>query len=207
MTLQERDQIHLARRIWHMGGVLFIFCLYYLLPREKAERLALAIGSTMIGLDLLRLRWSALNRLFLWLFKRVLRPSELNRPSGSAAMMAGVIVIILVFSREVVLLTLLFLALADPIASYFGIRYGKDKLIGNKSLQGTLAAFVVCFVLAVGFFHFNHIASERLIVVSLLAGLIGAVSELVPVWHLDDNLVFPVLSAAMLSALLWVFGG
>ncbi len=207
MSLKERDDIHMARRIWHALGVLFIFGLYFYLPLPQATALAIAVGSSMIVTDLIRLRWPPLNNLFVKLFSRVLRESEKNKVSGSAAMMAGVIVIIMTFSRPVVLLTLLFLAFGDPIASYFGIRFGKDKLIGSKSLQGTLAAFAVCFVLAVLFFHFYGIATDRLFVVGLLAGLVGAVSELVPVGRLDDNFVFPVVSAALLTGLLWIFGG
>ena len=43
--------------------------------------------------------------------------------------------------------------------------------------------------------------------VALLAGLIGAFSELVPIGKLDDNFVFPVLSATLLTGLLKLFGG
>ena len=38
---------------------------------------------------------------------------------------------------------------------------------------------------------------ERLFIVCLLSGLSGAVSELMPVGKLDDNLVFPVVSASV----------
>ncbi len=56
---------------------------------------------------------------------------------------AGVIVAF-IFPHDVTILTLLFLAFADPLASYFGIKYGKDKIFGHKSVQGSLAAFIIC---------------------------------------------------------------
>ena len=41
-------------------------------------------------------------------------------------------------------MALLFLALGDPVSSYIGVRYGKNPILGRKTLQGTLAGFVTC---------------------------------------------------------------
>ena len=207
MSFKDRNNIHLSRRVWHFFGVLFIFTLYWFVPPARAPWVAIAVSIFMIGFDWARLRTPRLNRLFTWIFSRVMREDERHKFAASTAMLAGVTIIICFFPRNVVLLTLLFLALADPMASYFGIRYGKDKLIGNKSLQGTIAAFATCFLLALGFFSYMELMVERQFIACLLAGLIGAVSELVPVWKLDDNFVFPVLSAIGLTGLYFVFGG
>jgi dolichol kinase len=207
MPLKERNQIHIARRVWHFIGVILMFILYWLVPPRHAPSVVIPFAIFMIGFDLLRLRRPALNRFFQWLFRPFLRESEKKRLAASTAMMAGTALIICFFPRNVVLLTLLFLAVGDPAASYFGIRYGKDKLIGNKSLQGTLAAFGACFLLAVLFLTQMDLMTDRLFIVCLLAGLIGAVSELVPLWKLDDNFVFPVVSATLLTGLFYVFGG
>ena len=161
----------------------------------------------MIGFDVIRLKVPAMNRLFTWIFRPVMRETELQRVSGATSMLAGVTLIILIYPKVSVLLALLFLATADPLASYFGIRYGRDKLIGEKSVQGSFAAFTACFVLAIAYFWAGDLMMERLFIVSLLAGLIGAVSELTPIGRLDDNFVFPVLSATLLTGLLYVFGG
>jgi dolichol kinase len=177
------------------------------LTHRQACVSALTIGAFMIGFDVLRLRIPRLNQFFTWLFGPFLRQKELNRLTGSAYMMAGVAIIVCVFSREVVLLTLLFFSVADPLASYFGIRYGKDKLIGNKSLQGTLAAFVACFVVALLFYSALGLMSDRLFIACLLSGLIGAVSELVPIGKLDDNFVFPLMAATLLTGLFYVMQG
>ncbi len=207
MSFRDRNQIHLSRRFWHCAGVIFIFILYWFVPPATAPWLAIAIATFMIGFDWARLRNPRLNRLFTWIFKRVMREDERHKFAASTAMLAGVTIIICLFPRNVVLLTLLFLAVADPMASYFGIRFGKDKLIGNKSLQGSMAAFAACFLLALGFFSYMDLMTERQFIACLLAGLIGAASELVPIGKLDDNLVFPVLSAIGLTGLYYVFGG
>jgi dolichol kinase len=161
----------------------------------------------MIGIDVFRQRSANLNKIFLSVFGPFLREGERHSLAASTAMMAGVTLIIIFFPKPVVLLALLFLAVGDPIASYFGIRFGKDKLIGNKSLQGSVAAFVACFILAFLFFSYTDLMSERRFIACLLAGLIGAVSELVPIGKLDDNFVFPVLAAFLLNGLYYIFGG
>ncbi len=206
MPFKARDDIHLARRLWHFGGVLFIFALYSFVTPKMAVYLSVGFTVFMVGFDWARLNNPRLGKFFMWLFGPVLRESERKKFAASTGMMVGVTVIICFFPKPVVLLSLLFLAFADPLASYFGIRFGKDKLIGNKSLQGTLAAFAACFLLSLGYFSYMDLMMERQFIACLLAGLIGAFSELVPIWKLDDNFVFPVLSAVLLTGLYYVFG-
>lgn len=207
MTFKARNDIHLARRIWHFCGVLVIFGLYWMLEGQQAVFTAITVSSLMIGFDILRLYVPALNKVFILVFGPVLRESERSRVSGVTAMLIGITLVVILFPKPVGLLAVLFLAVADPLASFFGIRYGKDKLIGNKSFQGSLAAFVACFLISLGFFHYMKLMTERLFIVCLLGGLIGAFSELVPIFRLDDNFVFPVMSATLLMGLFYVFGG
>ena len=207
MTLRARNDIHLARRLWHFGGVMVMALIDFSLTSKQTATVAVVASAVLVGFDGARLFSTRLNRLFTWVFRPVLRESERAKLAGSTAMMVGVTVIVLIFPRPVTLLSLLFFAVADPLASYCGILYGRDKLIGNKSFQGSAAAFLACFVIAVGYLYATDFMRERLFLVSWLAGLIGAASELIPVGKLDDNLVFPVMSASLLTGLFYVFGG
>ena len=207
MLLKARNDIHIARRIWHACGVFGIFLWYWNLEKQTAMILALSIGSVLVACDIGRLQVPSLNRFFTFLFKPVLRDCEMNKLSGLSAMMIGVALIVALFPKQVVLLALLYLAFADPLASYFGIRYGRDKLIGHKSLQGTLAAFGACFVVTALYLLAVGLMQERLFIVSLIGALIGAFSELLPVGKLDDNFVFPILSSTLLTGLFYIFGG
>jgi dolichol kinase len=184
-----------------------ILALYWAVPPQRAGATALALSLPIIIMDTVRLFSRRWNKALTWLFWPFMRENERNRLAGLSFMLAGVTIIILLFNRHVVLLSLMFLGVADPTASFFGIRYGKDKLIGEKSLQGSLAAFVSCFLLSLGYFYVMDLMRERLFIVCLLAGLSGAIGELVPVGKLDDNLVFPVVSGALLSLLFYLFGG
>jgi diacylglycerol kinase (CTP) len=207
MPLSARDDIHLARRLWHFVGVMVIYYLYFKIPPENARTAALVLSLPLVAIDVVRLYVPALNTAMMILFKPFMRENEKHRLAGLSFMLIGVSLNIIFLPRAVVPLTLLFLAVADPLASFVGIRYGKDKLIGNKSLQGSFGAFVACFILSCVYLSILDLMHERLFIVCLLAGLIGAVSELVPVGKLDDNLVFPVLSGVLLTGLFAIFGG
>ena len=73
-------------------------------------------------------------------------------------------------------------------------------------MQGSTAAFVVCSVLSFAFLYSHNLLMDRLIIVSIFAGIIGAMAELVPIGKLDDNLTLPVLSAVALWILFFLFG-
>jgi diacylglycerol kinase (CTP) len=204
--LKKRSDVHLARKIWHMSGVSFIAFLYSYLP-EKVSIIALLVSWLLfVPMDFLRQKRPALNEVVVAIFRPIMRRSELHRIAGTTYLLSGLLIVTLLFPPQIVLLTMLFLAFADPIASYFGIRYGKDKIFGNKSLQGSLAAFFVCAILTFAFLNYHWMMMDRIVIISLLGGLIGSLAELIPIWKLDDNLTLPLLSSTALWMLFAIFG-
>lgn len=206
MDLKKRSDIHYARKIWHMAGVFTLFLIYILLPYPVALSILALMWIAFITIDVLRQSRPALNEWALHAFKLIMREHEAKQLAGTTYLITGVLILAAVFPRPVVALSLLFLAFADPAASYFGIKYGKDKIFGHKSIQGFFAAFLVCVMACVLYFSSQHHLLDRIIVLSLLAGLIGAFSELVPVGKLDDNLSLPLMSATGLTLLFYFFG-
>lgn len=201
---KNRSDLHLARKIWHISGVFAMFLGWFFLPQWLSLSL-LGLGWVLfVPADVVRQKNPNVNRTLSNLFRPIMRSSELNRLAGTSYLLTGALIIALFFNRHVVSLSLLFLAFADPIASYVGIKYGKDKIFGHKSVQGFIAAFGVCSVLCFIFLFYNQVESH-LLVVSLFAGLIGALAELVPLGKLDDNFTMPVLSCFGLSLLFYFF--
>lgn len=206
IRLKKRSDLHLARKIWHMTTVFAMFLAWVYLPEiVSISILALALAA-FVPFDILRHRYPALNEWAVSVFRPIMRQAEVDRLAGTTYLICGVFLIVVFFPRPVVSLTLLFLAFADPLASYVGILYGKDKIFGQKSLQGFLAAFAVCASLSLLFLWSAPQSFERVLLCSLLAGLLGAVAELLPVGKLDDNFTLPVLSAIGLKALFAFFG-
>jgi diacylglycerol kinase (CTP) len=205
LNFKVRSDLHLTRKVWHVLTVLMMSYIYAMVDRKTSLQILAVAMLFFIGLDVIRLRYEFLNRIAIKVFGMVMRRNELNAPAGTTYLLSGVFIIVAIFPHEVVLLTLLFLALADPIASYFGIRFGKDKIINNKSLQGTLAAFVVCTLISYIYFQKKGLLLDRILLASLISGIIGALSELLPIRKMDDNLTFPILCSFALFAMFNIF--
>ena len=201
---KNRSDLHIARKIWHVSGVFTMFTAWIFLPYWVSMTLLIVGWLAFVPADFMRQKNSQFNHTLSNLFRPIMRSNELNRLAGTTYLITGALVITLLFNKGVVALSLLFLAFADPIASYIGIKYGKDKIFGHKSVQGFIAAFAVCSTLCFIFLFYNQV-QEHLIVVSLLAGLIGALSELIPLAKLDDNFTMPVLSSVGLTLLFYFF--
>lgn len=206
MELKKRSDIHYARKIWHMSGVFVIFLAYSNLSDQAALLAATVAWLMFVPMDILRQKNAALNDLLVHAFKPIMRRNELHKLAGTTYLLTGVLLLVALFPRSIVSISLLFLAFADPIASYVGIKWGKDKIFGHKSIQGFIAAYFVCAVACFIFLISHSMLMDHIIVVSLLAGLVGALAELVPVGKLDDNLTLPLLSAAGLLVIFYFFG-
>lgn len=203
--LKNRSDIHLARKIWHMSTVFMMFVIQYHAPHFVSALILGVAFVLFISVDFMRLRSEKLNQFALTLMGPLMRQQELKGIAGTTYLLSGVLVIFLIFAKPIVSLSILFLAFADPIASYVGIRYGKDKILGGKTIQGFMAAFVVCTLITFLFLNAFDLQLSRHLVVALLAGFVGAMAELLPVAKLDDNFTMPILSAIGLSSIFYFF--
>ena len=197
-----RSDLHIVRKLWHMlTGTIGIIIFYA--TGEKIENFAtvlLILAALVFAIEILRLRHPGLNQHILFLMKPFMRESEKHSISGMPFYALGVALSLFFFSEKIAILSVLFLILADPIASFFGILFRVDKILPNKSLQGTLAAFTVCYLttLVFGLIHLG--SSMNLLIFAIVSGFIGALSELCSI-YIDDNLCIPVLSGLGLTIL------
>jgi len=205
--LKHRSELHISRKLAHAAGISFIVGLYYALPRDWAIYLSVSCLGIFLPIDFFRLRMSHLNLWFMQRFGKLMRQNEKEGLTGTAYLLLALVLLVLFFPKNISLLALLMLAIGDPLASIIGVLYGKDKLIGSKSLQGTLAAFVSCTIVSFFFYYGFNLMTERIVLVSVLSGLIAAVSELFTFGKLDDNFTFPVMAAVLLYILFHIFGG
>jgi dolichol kinase len=87
------------------------------------------------------------------------------------------------------------------MSSFFGVLYGKDKIMPNKSLQGAVAGFFTCYLITLFYAMNTSTIGTHILIFSIVAGIIGSLSELVSAFNIDDNLTIPVLSGLGLTLL------
>lgn len=142
------------------------------------------------------------HRRFRVLFKRsvgiMLRRREENRITGATYVLVGAITTIVLFPQHLAIPALLILALADTAASLVGLRFGRQRFLG-KSLAGSLAYFLTAFAIL-------WIVLPERRGVGFLTALLSTCVEALPVVRLgpvelNDNVLVPVLTAAILSGL------
>lgn len=202
LSLRLRTDLHLLRKLWHVvTGIvgLVIYSNSQVSQTEVAKGLLL-FSALIFTIEFLRFKIPALNYVLLLILKPLIRESEKNSLSGIPFYSLGVGASLFFFEEQIAILSILFLIFSDPISSLMGILFGKDKILPNKSLQGSLAGAICCYFLTLGYGLTYANADFDLLIYSLIAGAIGSVSEMASVF-IDDNLTIPVLSGLGLTLL------
>ena len=198
--LHLRRDLHLTRKLWHMCMGTFILAIF-MSGISKHLSMMLLGGFLLFFLvfETARLRNPMLNQFAVRIMGPLMRSNELNRLSGTPYYLAAALASVAIFPKPVTVLSLLYLALGDPVASLFGILYG-DKSIrfsNGKSLIGTAAGVGICFLVTLVFVSGMRLDMGTVLLVSLIGGLAGGTAEMLP-FEIDDNFTIPVISGFVL---------
>jgi dolichol kinase len=195
------------RRVWHVltGSVCITINALWEIDFNVWGTIALSIAALGFFVDFKRFKSDRLNRKFERYFGPLLRKSERLSFSGLPFYALGVGVSCFAYSENTATLAILFLIFADPMASIFGVYYGKDRLLPNKTLQGTIAAFITCFVVTIIYLSIIQVQSHNIIIFTFLVSIFGALSELLSAFNIDDNLTIPVVSGLAITVLNFYF--
>jgi diacylglycerol kinase (CTP) len=210
IRLPFRTDLNLTRKIWHMSMGLFIVFVYL---QGISQSLALGLLSFSLVGDLMienaRLRNPSLNVKMMRFWGNIMRAHEKNQMSTIPHYITAVIVAVGLFPKPVGVLSILYLACGDPMASVFGILFGDlgPRFKSGKSLIGSLAGVGVCSLITGIYLSSARLVDSSLLlwVLALLGGLVGGLAELLPV-EIDDNFIIPVVSGFALWAIFIAFG-
>ncbi len=198
----KRSDLHLPRKIWHMGmGSLCLVFYYSFVERESLALLAFVVAVLGFVWDILRIKNRKVNEIAFKIGGPLYRDSEKSGISGLPYYALGISLSLFFYKENIALLSIWFLVFSDPISSLFGILFGKDKVLPNKSIQGSAAGFCTCYLITLFYCLKISGVTENLVLFSLIAGLIGSISELLSAFKVDDNLTIPVVSGLGLSVL------
>ncbi|VEU81238.1 diacylglycerol/polyprenol kinase family protein [Haploplasma axanthum] len=97
---------------------------------------------------------------------------------------------------------ILVLGYGDGIAAIIGKKYGKIKLLNNKTLMGSATMFIVSFIVSlVMLMAFMNLSVDVAIVLSIVAASVGMLVELITPFGLD-NLSVPIIVSICLNILI-----
>lgn len=173
-----RKLIHLLNLVIPLGYV-------YVIPEKwMMLRLLLILSILFLLIDVLRNRTKSVKNIFDKYFDGMLRNHEKEGGlTGATWVMFGSLISVILFSKPVAIIALVFMSIGDTVAGLFGQRYGKHK-IWNKSWEGFFAGLVACTIIAINYellpFH-----------VSAVGAIAAMVMEILPI-PLDDNFKIPI---------------
>ncbi len=193
---------HLGRKLYHLFGGLGLLSLYYLLGRRDALICYAILAVAVLAVDLTRLKVATFNRFIQTRFSSFIRESEANKLTGTTPYILGIGLTLLFYRTDIATAAVCFLAFGDVAATTVGERYGRTKISGHKSFEGTLAfasaAIIAGFLLG--------LVGVQLVHGLIIAGaLVAAGAELLPL-PVNDNLVIPLISGAAMELIAWISG-
>ncbi len=205
-----RTNLQWRRKIFHtLMGLSFLFLFVYAgLPPLVKNIIATFFITLSLSVEVLRHNNKTVKKIVWRFFGPLMREHEKTRVTAATHYIVSMAIVYYVFPLETATLTMLFIAVADPIAGIIGSTWGKIKIKTHVSLEGFLACFIACSSLAAlcsTFIFSNTLQPLYALPFSIMAGLAGAIAES-SFKKLDDNLVMPLLSAPMLLIIMLVFG-
>lgn len=203
----KRSQLHIKRRVWHIlcGVVCLAIHFIYQTDIKFWGVFSLVVAALGFFVDFKRLSNPKINQAFEKYFGPLLRKSERLSFSGLPFYALGVGLSCFLYPEKVAILSIMFLVFADPIASVFGVYYGQDRLLPNKTLQGTIAAFITCFFITMTYLFCLGVNSSNVVLFAFFSAIAGALSELLSAFNIDDNLTIPVVSGVVITLLQNIF--
>lgn len=202
-VLHKRSDLHILRKLWHMSSGSLVLYIYLRSEESKyvMAHICLAIALGGFAVDLVRKKHRGLNAMVLKFMGPLMRRSEREGMSGLPFYAFGCALSLYFYQENLAIISIMFLIFADPISSFFGVLYGKDKILPNKSLQGVVAGFFTCYLITLFYLMNTTVVGINILVFAIVAGIIGAASELVSAFNIDDNLTIPVLSGLGMTLL------
>tara|TARA_B100001540_G_C15244475_1_gene389836 strand:+ start:63 stop:446 length:384 start_codon:yes stop_codon:yes gene_type:complete len=113
--------------------------------------------------------------------------------TGATWVMISSTIVISIFSKNIAVLSLLFLSIGDTISGLFGKSFGRIK-IGKKTLEGFLAGFSSCLIIA-------YLYKPLPLHITVFGAFFGMLIEILPL-PFDDNLKIPITSSLIMSLLM-----
>mmetsp|Transcript_15466 Transcript_15466/g.27698 ORF Transcript_15466/g.27698 Transcript_15466/m.27698 type:complete len:289 (-) Transcript_15466:65-931(-) len=193
----------IERKSFHIAGLLvpliYQVLLQYGFSHKFCTRILWTITISGCTSDMLRIHVPFVARN--WPMKSILREQEHTQLCGGSYFSLGCTLVIHGFTPVIAMTSIIFLVLGDMSAALIGRSFGRTLCTigvgpgGKKSVEGSGAMFLVCFVFGCTIFSQVHLREYPVFVASLVATL----TELYEPLGINDNLTIPIFTSIALT--------
>lgn len=200
--MKTSSQIPLSAELVRKGIHLFALVIpigYVLVSFPTAVFWVSLSAAVSILLDIARFRSWALWSWVGLLLAPIYRPHEISGGfTGASYILATATMTIILFPKTVAIAALIFIIIGDTAAALVGRQFGRHRLVGNKSWEGSAACLVS-----------SCLASFLIPGLPPAAGLVGAVIATAAEafsGKIDDNLTVPLSSGLVMLLIMHLMG-
>lgn len=175
----------LKRKFFHVASLIYLIPYYLTLRYSASKPLALASLSIILMAFLIMEYFRIIKKKKIPIFNNIWRPEENQKLGGEIYYLFGIILALTFFDFKIALTSILMMALGDSVATLIGIKFGKNKLVKNSSIQGTSAGLIMNIIVS-----YLILGNWKLsIPMAIAATLVEIFSQ-----KIDDNLTIPVIA-------------
>lgn len=185
------------RNVFHAaGGLAAVALVEFVLTPASMLWVAAAFCAYAWSMEAARRLIPGVNDRLMKLYGKVAHPHEWHRVNSATWFTTALLLLALTGRPMLAAIACAVLGLADPAAALVGRRYGRTRLVNGRSLEGSLAFFVVGFAASLAITAGLH--GFGLGVAAIGAAGAAAVAALVELFsrRIDDNLTIPLAAAA-----------
>ncbi len=193
MTIEDENfKAHWWRTATRPFAVLFI--LFYVFYSQALALIIIGVvGLCFIFLDIIRFIHRQTNVVLTTKVKALFRKQEEKKFSSMTLFLVAAFISILLFNKDIAIISLTFLIFGDIFSKLFGLAFGRHKIF-NKTLEGTLA-YCGC-VLILGFILYTTLNVPLPILV--IGGITAPLVELFS-FNLNDNFTVSLISGTVMT--------
>ncbi len=187
-TNYKRSLVHAS------SGIVSFVCLEWFMSRPAIMILTSTLLFFVVLAETTRRFSPAINTALMKVFSPIAHPHEFHRMNSASWYAIALFILAFTASTMACSLAVLVLGFADPAAAMVGRRFGRIKLRGGRTLEGSLAFVAVAMVVSMVVITtlYSQIGIGAALGIALVAGVFGAVAEIFSSRWLDDNLTIPV---------------
>jgi diacylglycerol kinase (CTP) len=188
-----RKDIHIGRRLVHMANGVAIASAYALFF-EHAQVIHIfgVIACVVYILDRVRIHYPEVIRRAPAVNNALFRAEEQVKESAMTPYAISILLTLITFPKTISIIAIYTLAIADPLSAIVGIRWGRYRIVPDKSVEGSLAFFGATLAITAAVLYVATLAPPGAIaIVATLLAAAAATVEMLPL-RIDDNLTIPL---------------